>query len=132
MKERIESLDKFIISINEKFDINVEDENYDAAKEKKAAQDFIVGRKYTVVNVKANIIDDYNTNVKITISNDDEIEYNLKETKYPVKGQISPPFCNFSFKVNDKEYTNDLEDVITGDSGTIIGDILRYYKKIKK
>lgn len=82
----------------------------------------------TVQSIDMNIPDESNGTVNIIMSNGDKIDYKLVESRKPVNGQVVPPFWTFSFKVNGKELTQDLDEVLT-DGNSMTSDILNYYVK---
>lgn len=117
---------------NQAFSIEVEDTDITSKEdEEEAAKTFSWSppiKVVTVKSVKANIIDDVNTDINIEMSNGDSIVYDLYETRTPRSGQTAPPYYSFSLKINGKVIPADLDEIL-GNTGTIIGDILLFYKQ---
>jgi len=129
--------ESLIQTVNEEFSVEIGSNasNFEdnlSKKKEDAAKTFSwspPSKAVTVNSLNADIIDDYNTDVNIVMSNGDSITYEMFETRTARNGQTAPPYYSFSLKINGKIVTNDLDDVLTGSTGTIVGDILLFYKQ---
>lgn len=131
--KKIPTYKNFENTLNEgiSFEISGDLDNLSEPKEKKAAEDFTWSPPSVPVTVKAiemEMMDEYNGYANIVMSNGDAIVYDLVGSRKPGPGQKAPPFYTFSLKVNGKELTPNLDDVLQG-SGSITADILDYYVK---
>jgi len=115
-------------------DINIHEHNTgnDKHQEYLAAYDFKIKiEPITVTEISANLIDDFNAEVSIKLSNNDSIDYILSESRLPVNGQIAPPYYTEKFIINNEQIDIDEAWLSEYTNGTLIGSILNYYKSVK-
>lgn len=132
--KNLESFNEFVKnkSINENayIDIKIGEFETDKKAEESAAKNFSwipPTKPITVLKCVANIENDYNTDIEIEMSNGDKIQYILSEQRKPTKQTKIPPFYTFVLTINKQIVSEDLDEIL-GRTGTIIGNILLFYR----